>query len=552
MEFTEHDNNILIKVPVTAETLNAAMVTQGLHDAGYGRCYLLQNQLDNLIVEYQQLQQKVKALTLAENAKVLTYPLAEKRPAQLSFELADDKMTAWALITAAWGGAPISANELVKAAQQFGIIFGFHKEHIIRLVQQASRAEPGSKLKLAIAHGRPVKDGKNSWFEPLIPDMVRRRNQPLVESDAKADLRDFGAIPSVAKGQLLMRRHPPTAGEAGVDVTGVTSSPTPGVVIEWQLAAGAELSPDDPDLLLASQDGLPRGIENGATVDDVFVVKNVDLASGHIIFKGSVVINGNVISGMKVVAGGNVFIKGVMEGALVEAGGDICITGSIIGHQLTNPSETEAEYSTVLKAAGDIHCNIAQYSAFYCQGEVHVTKYLMHCRVEAESVTAGTTDKLTGKIVGGHFLLGQGLQCGQLGSPSSGVVFVKLNRRLSPLLEHKEALRAQIAPIRVAMEELKQKIEQQKKLLAGQVDDYLKQLEQEFTDQKLLAKALIDEVKQLEEQRLKILPQLQVKVAQQLFSAVEFQFGKEVLRSRREYGPSLIAVHDGHPAINPL
>ncbi len=552
MEFAEHNNNIIIKVPVTAEPLNAAMIKQGLQDAGFGRCFLLQNQLENLLVEYRQLQQKVKALTLAEHAKVLSYPLAEKRAAQLSFELSDDKMTAWAIITAAWGGNPISANELVKAAQQFGIIFGFNKEQIIQLVQQASRAEPGSRLKIDIAQGRPVKDGKNSWFEPLIPDMVRRRNQPLVESEAKADLRDFGAIPSVAKGQPLMRRHPPTAGEAGVDVTGVTTAPTPGVTIEWQLADGVELSPENADILLAAQDGLPRAIDNGATVDDVFTIKNVDLASGHIIFKGSVVINGNVISGMKVVAGGNVFVKGVMEGALIEAGGDITITGSIIGHQLNNPATTETEYSTVLKAAGDIYCNIAQYSAFYCQGELQVHKYLMHCQVEAERVTAGTPDKLTGKIVGGHYLLGQTLDCGQLGSPSSGVVFVKLNRRLNPLLEQQETIRAQLAPVRLALDELKQKIDKQKKLLAGQVDETLKRLEQEFNDQKQLAKTLINEVRELEEQRLQTVRQLHVKVSQQLFSAVEFQFGKEIIRSRREYGPSMVVVQDGHPVINPL
>jgi uncharacterized protein (DUF342 family) len=552
MEFAEHNNTIIIKVPVTAEPLNAAMIKQGLQDAGYGRCFFLQNQLDNLLVEYQQLQQKVKALTLAEYAKVLNYPIAEKRAAQLSFELSDDKMTAWAIITAAWGGSPISANDLVKAAQQFGIIFGFNKEQIIQLVLQASRAEPGSRLKIDIAQGRQVKAGKNSWFEPLITDMVRRRNQPLVESEGKADLRDFGAIPSVAKGQSIMRRHPPTAGEAGVDVTGVTTAPTPGMVIEWQLAGGVELSPDDADLLLAAQDGLPRAIENGATVDDVFTVNNVDLASGHIIFKGSVVITGNVIAGMKVVAGGNVFVKGVMEGALIEAGGDITIAGSIIGHQLNNAGAAEAEYSTVLKAAGNIHCHIAQYSAFYCQGELEATKYLMHCQVEAERVTAGTADKLTGKIVGGHYLLGQALYCGQLGSPSSGVVFVKLNRRLNPLLEQQETIRAQLAPVRKAMDEIKQKIDKQKKLLAGQVDDSIKRLEQEFEEQKQLAKALISEVRALEELRLQIVAQLQVKVSQQLFSAVEFQFGKEIIRSRREYGPSLVNVQDGHPAINPL
>lgn len=552
MEFTEHNNDILIKMPVTAEPLSLAMLKQAISDAGYSRCFVLQNQLENIVAEYQQLQQKVKALTLAPGAKSLTYPIAEKKSAQLSFEISDDKMIAWALITAAWGGNPISANELVKAAQQIGIVFGFQKDNIIKLVQQASRADPGTRLKVDIAHGREVKHGINSRFEPLIPDMVRRRNQPVVESEAKADLRDFGAIPAVTVGQQLMRRYPPTTGEPGVDVTGVITAPTPGVVIDWQLGAGVELSVDDPDLIIAAQDGLPRAIENGATVDEVFTVKTVDLSTGHIIFKGSVVVTGNVISGMKVIAGGNVFIQGVMEGSLVEADGDINVSGSIIGHQINHPDAAEAEYTTVLKAGGDINCNIAQYSSFACQGQLQATKYLMHCKVEAGTVVAGTPDKLNGKIVGGHYLLGSSLSCGQLGSPSSGVVFVVLNRQLNPLMQQQETLRVQLAPIRQLLDELKQRQEKQKKMLAGQTDELIEQLESEMEQQRELAKALLTEIRQLEEQRLAILPELFVKVSQQLFSAVEFQFGKELVRSRREYGPSLIAIQDGRPVINPL
>ncbi len=551
MEFTEHDLNIIIKVPVSAAPLTADALKQAIIDAGFGRCFLNQNNLANLVAEYQEYQQKVKAMTLAENARVLTYPIAEKRPAQLAFEIAEDKMAAYAIITAAWGGAPISANELVKGAQQAGIVFGFQKENIIRLVQQASRAEPGSRLKVEVATGRVQANGMNSRFEPLIPDMVRRRNQPLVESEAKADLRDFGAIPAVAAGQPLMRRFPPTSGEPGINVIGEALPAEPGVLIDWQLGPGVGLSAEDPDLLLATQDGLPRAIDNGATVDEVFTVKNVDLTTGHIIFKGSVVVTGNVISGMKVVAGGNVIIQGVMEGDLVEAGGDINIVGSIIGHQLNPQSETP-EYSTVIRAQGDINCNIAQYSAFICGGQLMATKYLMHCSVEAETVLAGTAEKVTGKIVGGHYLLGKTLTCGQLGSPSSGVVVIKVNRHLTPLLQQQELMRSQLSQARAVLDELKQRIDKQRKLLAGQTDELIQKLEQEFAEQKELAKALIDEVRALEEQRLLLLPELKVKAIQQLFSAVEVQFGKEIIRSRREYGPSVIEIQDGHPAINPL
>lgn len=550
MQFTEHDQTITITVSVSAETLTGEQIQQALLDAGYGRCFLLQAQQDNLLAEYQQLHQKVVSSTLAAHAKTLIYPIAEKRPALLSFELSEDKMAAVAFITAAWGGAPVAANALVKAAQDVGIVFGFNKDNIIRLVQQASRADPGTKLKAIIAYGREVQHGLNSRFEPLLVDMISKRNQPLVDSEGKADLRDFGVIPSVAAGAHLMRRFPPTVGTPGFTVTGEKTDPLPGVAVEWQLGSGVELAPDDADLLIASQDGLPRAIENGATVDEVFTVSQVDLTSGHIIFKGSVVINGNVIAGMKIIAGGNVFIKGVVEGQLIEAGGDITVNGAIIGHQLTNAAEPE--FSTTLKAKGNIYCNMAQYSAIECQGQVYATKYLMHCAVDAHSVLVGTEDKINGKVVGGHFQLAQNLSCGQLGSPSSGLVVIKLNRQLEPVHQQQVLLRAQVAEAKELLEELKEQIDRQKKLLAGQTDPQLQMFEQEFAQQRQLGQVLLGELRELEAQRQKILATLDVKVTQQLFSAVEVHFGHEIARSRREYGPAVFKMVEGHPAIEPL
>ncbi|MFT5547147.1 DUF342 domain-containing protein, partial [Rheinheimera aquimaris] len=331
MQFTEHNNSIKITVPVTLDALSAHDVNSQLQAAGYGRCLIIQDQITNLLVEYQQIQQKIKEKLQAPGVP-LTYRIAEKRDAELSFEISEDQMSAAAIITAAWGGAPISANALVKAAQDAGVVFGFSKDHIIKLVSHASKAEPGSKVKLVIARGRAVVHGQNSRFEPLIPEMQSRRNKPLLQSDEKADLRDFGVIPAVRAGETLMRRHPPTAGVDGMLINGSPIPATPGQVIEWQMAEGSELSATDGDLLLAARDGLPRVVENGATVDEVFTVKNVDLATGHIIFKGSVVVSGDVTEGMKVIAGGNVFVKGFVEGTLIEAGGDITVGGSIIGH----------------------------------------------------------------------------------------------------------------------------------------------------------------------------------------------------------------------------
>ncbi|HSG51965.1 MAG TPA: FapA family protein [Rheinheimera sp.] len=551
MQLTEHNNSIKITVPVTLDALNAHDVSAALQEGGYGRCLIIQDQITNLLVEYQQIQQKIKEKLQPEGVP-LTYRIAEKRDAELSFDIAEDQMSAAAIITAAWGGAPISANALVKAAQEAGIVFGFSKDHIIKLVSHASKADPGAKVKLVIARGRPVVHGENSRFEPLIPEMQSRRNKPLVKSEDKADLRDFGVIPAVRTGETLMRRHPPTAGVDGMLINGSPIPAVPGQVIEWQIAEGSELSATDKDLLVAARDGLPRVIEHGATVDEVFTVKNVDLATGHIIFKGSVVVNGDVTEGMKVIAGGNVFVKGFVEGTLIEAGGDITVGGSIIGHQIAT-AEKDSEYSTELRAKGDIQCNIAQYARLSCDGNVYVNKQMMHCAVAAAKVYAGPEDNPNGKIIGGYYYLDYGIYTGNLGAPSSSNILIQLNRMVDPIAEKQDVLRATITSEKKAMQEIREQLEKLKKIEGNALmDERKQQLQDEFEEHRNVAMSLIEDVKQLEIQRRQKLNDTQIIVRQQLFSAVEVHFGTDLIRSRREYGPSKIVLVDNSPAIEPF
>jgi len=551
MQFSEQNKSIKVTVPVTLAPLTAQDVNAKLEEAGYGRCFLIQEQITNLLVEYQQVQLKIKDKIQAEGTP-LNYRIAEKRPAELNFDIPEDKMAAFAIITAAWGGEPISANMLVKAAQEAGIVFGFSKEHIIKLVGHASKAEPGSKVKLVIARGRAAVNGQNSRFEAMIPEMESRRNKPLLQSDEKADLRDFGVIPAIRTGEPLMRRHPPTPGVDGMTVTGTVLPAVPGMVIEWAPGEGVEFAPGDADLLVAARDGLPRVIEQGATVDEVFTVKNVDLATGHIIFRGSVVVNGDVTEGMKVVAGGNVFIKGFVEGLLVEAGGDIKVGGSIIGHQIPN-AEKDSSYSTELKAKGDIECNLAQYARLTANGNVYIKKQIMHCAVAAAKVYAGPEDNPNGKVIGGYYYLDYGIFTGNLGAPSSSNIYIELNRLIDPIVEKQDVLRASITAAKNDMQSIREQLEKLKKIEGNsQMDARKQELQQEFEEQKNVAMALIEDVKTLEAQRKDKLSQTLIVVRQQLFSAVEVRFDKDGIRSRREYGPSKILLVDGSPAIEPF
>lgn len=550
-QFSLKDDLVFIHMPVTQTNLTADLLKEQLQQAGYGRCLLLPDQIKNLLLEYQQIQQKIKQQLQAEGY-VLKYKVAERIHAQLKVDISSDAMVATAEITAAYGGNPISANEAVKAGQEAGIVFGFQKEQILQLVAQASRAEPGSKISAEIAVGKLPTPGRDSMFELLIRDMSNRSKQPVARSEGKVDLRDFGAIASVKTGEALMRRHPPTKGKEGMTVTGTRLSAQDGQQLPWGSAEGSAVSADNPDLLVASRDGMPRLLDGCVAVDEVFVINKVDAGSGHIIFKGAVVINGDVAEAMKVIAGGNVFVKGIFEGELLESGGDISISGSIIGHQVSEVGE-DTVLSTQVRAKGHVQCTLAQYAAIKCEGRLTVSKQLLHCQVEADSVLAGSEEKANGKIVGGRYYLGNGLRCGNLGAPSGSLLQIVLNKQMDPLIDKQNVLRTSLVGLKAEMELVKQHVEQLKQMeKSAAVQEQMAAMVEEFEEHRSIASAFIADIKQLEEQRRQLLLSVCIEVTQQLFAGVETSFGNEVLRTKKEYGASRIRLSEQGVVVEAL
>jgi uncharacterized protein (DUF342 family) len=446
----------------------------------------------------------------------------------------------------------VSANEVVKAAQELGVIFGFQKEQILQLVAQASRALPGSKTRAEIAVGKLPVAGRDSVFELLIRDMSNRNRQPVARSEGKVDLRDFGIITSVKTGEALMRRHPPTKGKDGMTVTGCRIAGADGRLLPWGNADGSVISTDNPDLLVATRDGMPRLSGDSVAVDEVFVINKVDSGTGHIIFKGAVIVNGDVAEAMKIIAGGNVLVKGLFEGDLIESAGDVTIMGAIIGHQV-NEVGADTILSTKVRAKGHVNCNLAQYSSIQCEGRLTVAKQLLHCQVEADSVLAGSEEKANGKIVGGRFYLGNGLRCGNLGAPSGSLLQILLNRHIDPLLEKQQVLRSSLAGLKAEMELVRQHVDQLKQMeKSPAVQEQMCALVEEFEQHRHLAASFIADIKQLDEQRRQLLLSVCVEATQQLFAGVETSFGNEVLKTKKEYGPSRLRLSEQGVVVESL
>ena len=551
MQFSREDDLISIEVSLALLPLTAEAVREGLHAAGFGRCYIPADLMNNLLADYQAMQSELKLAKISANTRIQRR-IAQRKNAEIKFDFAPDGMSVQASIVAAWGGAPVSANDLVKAAQEQGVCFGFQKDSIVQLVSAASRSEPGVMHQAVIAQGREMQPGLDARFEALVPGMAVRENKPVMTSQSRSDLRDFGVIPSVRQGEPIVRRLPPTPGIDGVNVRGEITVAVPGQTVDWQEGEGVVVSPHDADLLIASRDGMPRILEAGAVVDEVYAVNKVDLSTGHIQFRGAVIVNGDVNEGMKVVAGGNVFIKGTMEGSLIDAGGDVSIGGSVIGHQL-NQQGDEPGFSTMVRAKGDIRCLLAQYVKIDCEGDFHATKQINHCHVTARMVVAGTEDKLAGKVVGGRFYLDLGIKAGVLGSPSESSLYLDLNRRIDPVVSKQQALRQNLSAIKLEMEQIKQNIEQLKKLEKSEAtSEHINAFVDEFEAQRTVAVAIVEDIKRLEAERLSLMAETAVIVKQQLHGGVEVVVGAERVPVKRGYGPSQILIVQGALKIDPL
>lgn len=160
---------------------------------------------------------------------------------------------------------------------------------------------------------------------------------------------------------------------------------------------GTCLSPEDPDLLLATRPGLPCQERAGMRVDEVLNVKQVDIRHGHVEFEGSLLVTGDVMPGMRVKTSGDVVIGGFVEGGYIESGGTITVRNGIIGRKLADD-----EYLCHLNAGGEIHASYAQYARLEADGDIHILSQLSHCYCRSgQDLKVGDSAMRKGHLIGG-------------------------------------------------------------------------------------------------------------------------------------------------------
>jgi uncharacterized protein (DUF342 family) len=236
---------------------------------------------------------------------------------------------------------PIDEKLIYQKLTELGVVVDINTEAVRALCNLLKSTQA------IIAVGRPVKPTVDGWIQYLFdPD---ERIVKAVEEEEPMDFFDKGEINSVEEGTVLAVLHPPVPGEPGLTVTGKTILALEPKTVQIRVGAGAKLT-ENGQAAIATINGRPSLTGKDkviSVVSQIVIPGDVDISTGHIRFKGDVVILGDVTEGLVVEAGGKVHISGSVHHARIYGETGVTINKGVIGGVICAGGEA-ARYRRVL------------------------------------------------------------------------------------------------------------------------------------------------------------------------------------------------------------
>ena len=416
-----------------------------------------------------------------------------------------------------------------------------------------------------MAKGKYPINGSNAKFKPLADDARKRVLRPQLREDGTADMRDLGAQVTVDPEQPLLQKIPPSKGRPGFTVFGQELEAHDGEDRDFKPGEGTRVSETDSNLIVADRTGMPSFNDNSVQVDDVMQLNNVDVSTGHVKFKGSVIVSGNVSEGMKVTCSGDITVGGYVDSAELYADGNITVRKGCIG-RLLNSGETAEhdedaddwipDVSTKLVAGGSIWCAYAQYSCLDSQNGVHTDKQLTHCHVitKGQLAIGGEGRNARGKLIGGTIETCDHIYCGQLGAPAG--TKTRIYWSLPPVdpqsLEHLKNMRGVLAKTLARIKVVQQGLDRCKTLEDGPKKlEYETKLKGELRKLKariVTTRISIDSVLEAFENH----PVLRTMVSKEVFPGILFIFKEKSLRIKEHRNGTMFLLQDKQLRVDSL
>ncbi|AMG01676.1 DUF342 domain-containing protein [Vibrio mimicus] len=529
LELTPDRQKVIAKLGAQAaeKELNRSELPMVLAQIGAGKLFVLDEEVTRFI----------NCVKEGKRAAFEGIAVAEIRNATVSVVLGEKEMLASMVVTGAYGGRGLRGNELVHALAQARVIKGINKLALKKVLLVSNQLKPGEVFTQPVARGKEPIQGRDTQFVPLVEDVSKRVLRPQKKAgENKLDMRNLGETITVGENDPVMRRLPATKGEMGYTVQGKQIPPKPGKESVLVAGKGTYISPNDPNLLLASQAGMPLIKKNTIEVDSALCLNHVSVATGHIRFKGNVVIAGDVEPGMIVRATGSITVGGFIESANVQAQGDIEVGKGIIGHTVADDEEP----SCVVKSGANIRANYAQYAELQAADSIHLAVHSMGNVIRCGNDLIVLDSKQTqGTLSAGNAKVGGKILCFNLGVEGDTATHIEAFARYQSYKErinkHKD-LYKQAQDTTMAL--IRREIEFKKRPKAERGEDEAQTIETakvEANTQMEKIKLALDMLNEEFEQQL---AENTVEAKNKVFTHVTIQFGDERILTKRAHGPS--------------
>lgn len=462
--------------------------------------------------------------------------VAQIKNALVEVELSNNDMLASMNIVGAYGGRGLRGPEIVQALAHARVSKGINKLALKKVMVVSSQLKPGETFTQPVAVGKQPVKGKDAIFTPLVKDITKRILKPKegqTTSD-KIDLRNLGETIAVDVGDEVMRRTPATKGVPGFTVQGRVIPPQAGKDSPIKPGKGTEISKADPNLLLASVSGTPLIKDKTIEVDNALCLNSVGVNTGHVKFKGNVIIGGNIESGMIVKATGSITVGGFIESADVQAEGDIQVAKGIIGHTVSDgqPKSCHVRTKTSIRAS------YAQYCELQSGEDIELAVHSMNNDIVCgRNLTILDASGKNGTLSGGDAKVGSKVLCSQLGVEGDTATKVEAFARYALYKERIASLKEEYKSAQEGtMDVIRKELEFKKRPKAERTDEEQAQIEV----MKAQNNARLEEVKQkLEhtEQEFEVsLEENIVEAKDRVFTRVTVQFGDEQVTTKRTHG----------------
>jgi len=438
-----HINDFSLPIPTEEELKFHFKISE------FGQCLFLDDVLPQVMNAFPKVKSENDEVVPLEEP--LVFIIAKKLDASLEINVASDLLQASVHLVTAHGGDNFTTqamlNHLIEELatelpegfanqiRQTRAVKGLKKDVIEQICSESLYSAPGTKFNEIIAEGLPPEEGTPTIFEYLVTPLQDRELVPKKNDDGSVDMYELGEIEVVDIGDKLVKRISSKAGANGFNIAGEVLHSIAPKNLSFSIGEGAEVCEDDPDLLVATQEGVPIRIENGMLVSKVLTLDRVDLSVGNIDFDGTVIVEGDVAPELCIKATQDVLINGFAESCTIEAEGNITVLQGVIGQKgISNTKQIDlTKITTRLIAGKDINVHLAQAAYLEAKNDVIVAVQLLHCHtIAGESVQVGKKGEKLPKLIGGKVHAAH-VAAGEIGAPSNSRIVIDLSKKIRAL-----------------------------------------------------------------------------------------------------------------------